>query len=139
MQVPIAKQLKQITFKVLFSPTIYCCNHLIYFNNKVCITKKNLTYMLSLFLRLWHFIWDALSNLVPFDPKNTNGGVLLFRKLQSEAYNFTKSNTSPWKLFTFLELQKWYQIAQSISHSNSNKTSYHNQNLIHRKRNPGKI
>ena len=42
--------------------------------------------------------------------KNTRGGISLLVKLQ--AY-FTKSNTPP-RVFTFLILYKWYQIAQRI-------------------------
>ena len=33
----------------------------------------------------------------------------------AEACNITKSNTPPWVFFTFFKLQKWYQIAQSVS------------------------
>ena len=33
---------------------------------------------------------------------------------QEEACNFTKSNTPHWVFFTFFNLYKWYQIAQSI-------------------------
>ena len=32
-------------------------------------------------------------------------------------YNFTKSNTPPWVFFTFFQLYKWYQIAQSVSYT----------------------
>ena len=32
-------------------------------------------------------------------------------------YNFTKINTPPWVLFTFLKLYKWYQIAQRITYN----------------------
>ena len=35
--------------------------------------------------------------------KNTHGGALFLVKLQAKAYNFTKSNTPPWLLFTFLK------------------------------------
>ena len=38
-------------------------------------------------------------------------------KLQAEAYNFTKTNTLPWVLFTFFKLYKWYQIAQRITNA----------------------
>ena len=44
--------------------------------------------------------------------ENTHGGVLILVKLQAEACNFTKINTPPWVFFTFLNLYKWYQIAQ---------------------------
>ena len=51
---------------------------------------------------------DNLKNV-----KNTHGRVLLLVKLQAESCNFTaKSNTPPWVFFTFLKLNKWYQIAQ---------------------------
>ena len=43
--------------------------------------------------------------------------MLLLVKLQASG-NFTKSNT-PWVLFTFLKLYKWYQIEQSITYSNT--------------------
>ena len=33
--------------------------------------------------------------------------------------NLTKSNTPPWVFFTFIELHKWYQIAQSITKENN--------------------
>ena len=33
---------------------------------------------------------------------------------QALAFNFTKSNTPPWVLFTFVKLCKWYQIAQRM-------------------------
>ena len=36
--------------------------------------------------------------------------------LQAEACNFTKSNSSPWVFFTFLNLHKCYQIAESASY-----------------------
>ena len=42
--------------------------------------------------------------------KNTHGEVLLFNK----------SNTPPWVFFTFLNLYKWYQIAQSVTIVNGN-------------------
>ena len=49
----------------------------------------------------------ALRDLVPFVPyknvKSTHRGVLLL----------VKSNTPPWVFFTFFELHKWYQIAQT--------------------------
>ena len=51
-------------------------------------------------------IWYHLYNLK--NVKNTHEGVLLL------ACNFTKSNTPPWVFFTFLKLNKWYQIAQNI-------------------------
>ena len=47
--------------------------------------------------------------------KNTHGGVLLLVKLQAETWNFTKSNTHPWVLFTFFKLYKWYKIPQSVN------------------------
>ena len=42
--------------------------------------------------------------------QNTHGEVLLFNK----------SNTPPWVFFTFLNLYKWYQIAQSVTIVNGN-------------------
>ena len=60
-------------------------------------------------------IWYHLYNLR--NVKNTHGGVLISVKLQAETCNFTKINTPPWVLFTFLKLYKWYQIAQRITYS----------------------
>ena len=57
-------------------------------------------------------IWYHLYNLK--NVKNTHGAVLLLVKLQTEAWNFTKSNTAPWVFFTFFKLYKWHQTAQSI-------------------------
>ena len=47
--------------------------------------------------------------------KNTHGEVISSVKLQAEARNFTKSNTTLWIFFTFLKWCKWYQIAHSIT------------------------
>ena len=55
--------------------------------------------------------------------KNTHGGVLILVNLQAEACNFTKINTSPWVIFTFLKLYKWYQIAQHITYNSYNVVS----------------
>ena len=41
--------------------------------------------------------------------KNTHGGVLFL-------VNCTKSNNPTWIFFTFFQLYKWYQIAQSITY-----------------------
>ena len=49
--------------------------------------------------------------------ENTHGGGLLLLKVGAEASNFTKSNTPPWVFFTFLNLYKWYQIAQRITYN----------------------
>ena len=43
---------------------------------------------------IWYHLY-YLKNM-----KNTHGGVLHLVKLQVEACNFTKSNTSPWVFFT---------------------------------------
>ena len=53
-------------------------------------------------------IWYHLYNLK--NVNNAHGGVLLL----AEAYNFTKSNTTPWAFFKFLKLCTWHQIAQNI-------------------------
>ena len=45
--------------------------------------------------------------------KNAHGGIFLSVKLKA-AWNFTKSATPSWVLFTFFKLHKWYQIAQSV-------------------------
>ena len=44
--------------------------------------------------------------------KNTHGGVLFL-------VNCTKSNNPTWIFFTFFQLYKWYQIAQSITYKQS--------------------
>ena len=68
-------------------------------------------------LYIYELICGALRDLVPFVQfkrrENTHGGVLLLVKLQVSAYNFTKSNTTPWVFFTFYKLHKWYQIVQA--------------------------
>ena len=64
-----------------------------------------------MFITIWYHLYN-LKNL-----KNTHGGVLRLIKLQDSSCNFTngtKSITSPWVFFTFSELYKWYQIAQSV-------------------------
>ena len=43
--------------------------------------------------------------------------MVLLVKLLVEACNFTKSSTSPWVVFTFFKLWKWYQIVQNVSYS----------------------
>ena len=53
--------------------------------------------------------WHNLKNV-----NNTHTGMLLLVKLQALSCNFTKSNTPHWAFFTFLELHKWYQIAQNV-------------------------
>ena len=53
---------------------------------------------------LWYHLCD-LKNV-----KNTHEGVIPLVKLQTEACNFTKNNTSPWLFFTFLKLCEWYQM-----------------------------
>ena len=60
-------------------------------------------------------IWYHLYNLKSL--KNTHGGVFFVVKLQALAYNLTKNNTPPWEFFTFFNLYKWYQIAQSITYA----------------------
>ena len=55
-------------------------------------------------------IWCNLYNLK--NVKNTHGELLILVKLQADVCKFTKINTPPWMLFTFLKLYKWYQIAQ---------------------------
>ena len=55
---------------------------------------------------MFYTFWYHLYNFK--NVKNTHGGVLLL------ACNFTKSNTSPWALFTFFKSYKWYRIAQGI-------------------------
>ena len=47
-------------------------------------------------------IWYHFYNLKKV--KNTQGGVLILVKLQAEACNVTKINTSPWVFLTFLKL-----------------------------------
>ena len=59
-------------------------------------------------------IWYHLYNLK--NVKNTHRGVLLLVMLETEACNFTKSNTSVTRMFfVFSKLYKWYQIVQHIT------------------------
>ena len=37
------------------------------------------------------------------------------QRKEAKTWNFTKSNIPPWVFFTFFELCKWYQIAESIT------------------------
>ena len=37
-------------------------------------------------------------------------------KLQTKTCNFTKNTFPRWMFFTFFNLHKWYQIAQSMSY-----------------------
>ena len=37
---------------------------------------------------------------------------------------YSKGNTPPWLFFTFFRLYKWYQIAQSITYTDSISTSF---------------
>ena len=66
------------------------------------------------------FLCDALRDLLLFvqfrKRKNANGEVILLVKLQASACNFTKSITPLWVLFTFFELNKWYQSEQGITY-----------------------
>ena len=67
------------------------------------------------------FICDTSGDLVLYyylrNVKNTNGGVLLLVKLQTEAFNFTKSNTPRWVFFyVFLNCASKYRVAQSVSY-----------------------
>ena len=48
--------------------------------------------------------------------KNTHGSKLLLVTLQAEVCNFTTSNTPPGVFLTFFKLQKWHQIAKSITY-----------------------
>ena len=47
--------------------------------------------------------------------KKNHGGVLLLGKMQAQACNFAKSNTSPWVFFT---------LSQSVSQSASQPASH---------------
>ena len=58
-------------------------------------------------------IWYYLYNLK--NVKNTHRGVLSLVKLQAEACNFTKIDTSSCVFFTFFKLCKWCQITQRIT------------------------
>ena len=64
------------------------------------------------------YICDALRDFVPFiqfkNMKKTHRGVLLLVKLQAKGRDFSESNTPPLVFFTFFNLYKRYQIAQSI-------------------------
>ena len=50
--------------------------------------------------------------------KETHGGVLLLGKMQAQACNFTKSNTSPWVFFTLSQ-----SVSQSVSQLGSQPAS----------------
>ena len=55
--------------------------------------------------------------------------MLHLAKLAAEAFNFTKTNMSPWIFFSlFFKLYKWYQMAQSILYIQIKGTS--NKSLI---------
>ena len=60
-------------------------------------------------------IWHRLYNFK--NVTNTHERVLLLVKFQSEACNFTKSNTPAWVFFTFFKLCKWYGIAKNVSNT----------------------
>ena len=64
------------------------------------------------------FIWDTLHDLIPFVQfkklGKTHRGMLNLVTLQTEAWNITESLTPSWVFLTFFNLQKWYQIVQSI-------------------------
>ena len=49
-----------------------------------------------MFCAIWYHLYD-LKNV-----KNTHAGVLLLVKLQALSCNFTKSNTPPWVLWSFI-------------------------------------
>ena len=55
-------------------------------------------------------IWYQLYNLK--NVKSTHGGVLILVKLLAEACDFTKINTPPWVLFTFL---KFYRMVSNCA------------------------
>ena len=48
--------------------------------------------------------------------KNNHRGVLLLVKLHTKACFFPKHITSPWVSLTCFKVNKWYQIAQSVSY-----------------------
>ena len=64
----------------------------------------NLIFWYVMLCTFWYHLYNLKNG------KNIHGGVL------ASAYNFTKSNTSPWIFLTFFKLYKWYQIALSISY-----------------------
>ena len=82
------------------------------------LTKRNESLLWPNFVKWrWSFvvlraIWYHSYNLK--NVENTHGGVLILVNLQTEACNFTKSNTPPWVFFTLFKLCTWYQIAQNI-------------------------
>ena len=64
-------------------------------------------------------IYDALRDLVPsvqFKKCDVNDRVIILVKLHVEACNFTKNISPSWVFFTFLKLNEWYQIVQSITY-----------------------
>ena len=64
------------------------------------ITELDLSTLIVMRCAIWYHSYN-LKNV-----KNIHGGVLLLVKLQA---------ISPWMLFTFFNLYKWYQIAQHIT------------------------
>ena len=67
-------------------------------------------------------IWYLLYNLKNMKKPEE---CYFYLSLQVSTSNFTKNNTPPWVLFTFLELYKWYQIAQSVSYYISDFINHH--------------
>ena len=57
---------------------------------------------------LWYHLFNSKN------VKSTHRGVILLVKLQAEACNFTKSITPLWVLFTYFELNKWYQTRKAF-------------------------
>ena len=120
--------------KLLFEVDKDTVTKLFEFFMSIRCVRLNLNYALILYQTsckdILRIICDDLRDLVTFVQfKNfekhswrsvtfracSYGGVLLLVvKLQASVCNFNKSNTPPRVFFTFFQLYKWYQIAQSV-------------------------
>ena len=69
-------------------------------------------------------IWSILKNM-----KNTNRGLLLLVQLQSEACNFTKSNTPSWVFFPFFKIVQ--MVANRAKHHIFSQDSFLSNPLPH--------
>ena len=99
-----------------------CFSVTLEFSHCGCCESKNILYSMRLRKHTcvsWKYICDTLRDLISFvqfnvkNAKNIHGGVFLLVKLQTSAYNFTKSKTSPYVFFMLFNLRKLYQMKQT--------------------------
>ena len=64
-------------------------------------------------LHVWYHVYN-LKNV-----KSTHGRLLLLVNLKASVWNFSKINTPLWVFFRFLKLNKWCQMAQSVTNNSS--------------------